>query len=244
MEFPTTTGWKVIESLKGQSREAQQAALQEIISTYGPPLLAFALRLRNTGTKEDCEDLVNDYFVRCMDGKLFEHADRSRGRFRTFLIASFKHFVSNANRASRAKKRRPEGGEVVSLELLTDRYGFALEPKTRETPEAVFERVWRQVLFDRALATLQQRCHAASNDRKYQAFRAREIEPTDGAGPEPSYASLADRFGATANALNKAVLAARAELREIVEHLLIEDGLDQADAHLESRLVLGSILGE
>lgn len=241
MGFPATR-WNVVDSLKGLEGDARSAALGEILATYGPPLLAFALRRRRASTKEDCEDLVHDYFLRCIRGGLLEQADRSRGRFRTFLLASFKHFASNVNRAKSAQKRAPEGG-FVSLELLIEQFGFSVEPKTRETPEAAFERTLRWVLFQRALGELQERGRAAGNDLKYSAFCAREIEPTRTAKPTATYAALAAQFGTSENAVNKAVLAARAELEEIVKQLLISDGLTDDEIDVECRLILATVLG-
>ena len=104
--FPTTQ-WHILDTLKANDEDARRAALGTS-SAYGPPLLAFAFRQSDgKRTREDCEDLVNDFFVRCIEGGLLEHADRARGKFRSFLVTSSRTYMSNAERAQRTQKRRP-----------------------------------------------------------------------------------------------------------------------------------------
>src|SRR5688500_1987888 len=109
MLFPTTQ-WHILDTLKDQDEDARRAALGDIVSIYVPPLFAFALRQsEGTRTGEDREDLVNDCFVRCIEGGLLEHADQARGKFRSFLVTWFKYYMSSADRANRTQKREPAG---------------------------------------------------------------------------------------------------------------------------------------
>src|SRR4051812_33654360 len=128
MRFPTTQ-WQLVQNLKDTDDEARRRALGDIIKLYGAPLLAFALRhSHGTRTTEDCEDVVNEFFLRCIEGGILAHADKARGRFRSFLVTSFRYFVLNEQRSRQTQRRHPSGG-FVSLVTLREEMGDALEPR-------------------------------------------------------------------------------------------------------------------
>src|SRR5687767_13738870 len=176
MKFPTTQ-WNIVETLKVEDEEARRTALGEIIGIYGAPLLAFALRhSHGARTPEDCEDLVNDFFLRCVKGGILARADRARGKFRSFLATSFKYYITNEQRSSQTQRRRPSGG-FVSLALVTEELGPSLEPRTTETPEDAFTRVLRRSLFERVLREFAARCRATGHETSFQVFLLRDVTP-------------------------------------------------------------------
>ena len=235
--FPTTQ-WHILDTLKADDADARRAALGDIVSIYGPPLLAFAFRQADgKRTREDCEDLVNDFFVRCIEGGLLEHADRARGKFRSFLVTSFKYYMSNAERAQRTQKRRPEGG-FVSLDGLRDEFGSALEPRTNETPDAAFHRVFRCSLFKSALAEFQKRCRKEDREIHFQLFMLREVQPKRDGTPAPSYRALASTCNVSSeNLANKMVLAATEEFRTLLLARVASDCVSPEEAQLECDLI-------
>ena len=87
-------------------------------------------------------------------------ADPSRGRFRSFLLASLKHFLSNERDRAGAIKR---GGRVtvVPLEIENAEGRYSLEPPDDETPEKIYERHWALTLLERTLARLSREFEAA-----------------------------------------------------------------------------------
>lgn len=240
MSFPSTK-WQVVDALKGDDPDVSSAALAELLETYGPPLLAFSLRRRKTRTKEDCEDLVHEYFTRCIEAGLLKHAEQTKGRFRNFLLASFKHFVSNDDRAKRTKKRAPSGG-MTSLDALVEQFGFVLEPRTPETPEAAFDRALRFVRFNRTLRRFEKLCRDAGDELKYHGFVGRDIQPAMEGTPVPGYALLARELGTSENALNKKVLAAREEFNDLLRATVIPDCGTTAEVESECRLIVATVL--
>jgi RNA polymerase sigma-70 factor (ECF subfamily) len=237
MPFPTTQ-WNIVDTLKVKDVDVRREALGDIVNIYGPPLLAFAFRQSDgTRTREDCEDVLNDFFVRCIEGGLLEHADRARGKFRSFLVTSFKYYMSNENRAKRTQKRRPTGG-LVSLDALREEFGPALEPRTDETAEAAFHRVFRCSLFKSALAAFQKRCRADHREINFQLFMLREVNPKRDGTPVPSYRSLATSLHVSSdNLANKIVLAATEEFRSLLFAKVANDCISQKEAQLECDLI-------
>ena len=242
MRFPTTR-WNIVETLKVEDEEARRAALGEIIGLYGAPLLAFALRhSQGARTAEDCEDLVNDFFLRCVQGGILARADRARGKFRSFLATSFKYYITNDQRSSQTQRRRPSGG-FVSLAVLTKELGPALEPRTTETPEDAFDRVLRRSLFENVLQEFARQCHAAGRDVVFQLFLLRDVEPVREGTHVPTYGALADACRLPSeNAANKLSLAAREEFRALLLAATGRDCATPEEAHAECELILATAL--
>jgi len=237
MPFPTTQ-WNIVDTLKHRDEDARRAALADVVSTYGPPLLAFALRQSDgTRTREDCEDLVDDFFLRCIQGGLLQHADKGKGKFRSFLVTVFKHYVANEERARRTQKRRPAGG-LISLDALRDDFGSTLEPRTDETPEAAFHRVLRCALFRRTLAEFRQQLVADGQETAFELFVRREVTPKRDGAPVPSYRALAAQYQISSeNLANKMVLAATEKFRALLLAKVTADCLSEKEAQLECEVV-------
>ena len=244
MKFPTTQ-WNIVETLKDEDEETRRAALGEIIGIYGPPLLAFALRhTHGTRTAEDCEDLVNDFFLRCVEGGILARADRARGKFRSFLATSFKYFITNEQRSSQTQRRRPSGG-FVSLPTITEELGSALTPRTTETPEDAFTRVLRRSLFEQVLRRFALRCRAAGQETMFQLFLQHDVQPLREGTPVPTYRVLAQECGLPSeNAANKLALAAREEFRTLLLEATSRDCASPEEAHAECELILATALRE
>jgi DNA-directed RNA polymerase specialized sigma24 family protein len=242
MKFPTTQ-WNIVETLKGEDEDARRAALGEIIGIYGPPLLAFALRhSHGTRTPEDCEDLVNDFFLRCVQGGILARADRARGKFRSFLATSFKYFITNEQRSSQTQRRKPSGG-FVSLAAIAEDFGPALEPRTTETPEDAFTRVLRRSLFEKVLREFALRCRAAGHETTFQVFLLRDVKPLREGTPVPTYGALAAACQLPSeNAANKLALAAREEFRALLLAATSRDCASPEEAHAECELILATAL--
>ena len=193
---------------------------------------------------EDCEDLVNDFFLRCVQGGILARADRARGKFRSFLATSFKYYITNDQRSSQTQRRKPSGG-FVSLAVITEELGPALEPRTTETPEDAFTRVLRRSLFEKVLREFAHRCRAAGHETTFQLFLLRDVKPLRDGTPVPTYAALADECHLPSeNAANKLALTAREEFRALLLAATSRDCASPEEAHAECELILATALRE
>ena len=81
--------------------------------------------------------------------------DKSRGKFRTFLLACCRHFLANQRDFARAQKRG--GGQpVLSLDFSAADERYEQEPAASWTAEKLFERRWALTLLDQVLKQLRQ----------------------------------------------------------------------------------------
>jgi len=95
-----TTQWsRVLAARDGSDTEAR-AALEALCRTYWEPLYAFVRRQGES--PDEAADLTQGYFAELLDKDFLSVVDPSKGRFRSFLLASLKHFLSHERDRARA----------------------------------------------------------------------------------------------------------------------------------------------
>jgi DNA-directed RNA polymerase specialized sigma24 family protein len=208
-----TTHWSVVLRAGDSQTPHSADALEHLCSVYWYPLYAF---VRNSG-HEEARDLTQEFFARLLEKKWLKGVDPERGRFRTFLLASLKHFL--ANEWNRARTRKRGGGlGLISLDGLEAEERFGLEPKDTATPEALYQRRWAVTLIARAQDRLRDEMTAAG-----QADRFEALEPTlAGERTNAGYQALATRFGVAETGVKAMVSRLRRRFREMLEEEIAE----------------------
>jgi len=110
-----TTQWSVVAAAAGTGDTAAREALATLCERYREPLLVFALRTGHATA--DAEDLTHGFFAHLIEKRALRSARRERGRFRSFLLGSFRHFISDQRDRERALKRGG-GARAVSLDAI------------------------------------------------------------------------------------------------------------------------------
>jgi RNA polymerase sigma factor (sigma-70 family) len=149
----TTTHWSVVlASAQGDSPQAA-VALEQLCRTYWYPLYAFVRRQGHS--PQDAEDLMQAFFARLLEKNYLNDVDRSKGRFRSFLLAALKHFLADEWDKATTDKR---GGHVrfLSLEEGTAEGRYWEEPASDLTPEKLYEQRWACILLERVMQRLEQ----------------------------------------------------------------------------------------
>jgi hypothetical protein len=108
-----TTRWTLVLEARGTTSEASRRALSELCSSYWRPLLLFVVRQGTRG--EEARDLTQAFFVHLFEHDFLRRVDRSAGKFRSFLLASLKHFLADERAKVAALKR---GGGSISIPLV------------------------------------------------------------------------------------------------------------------------------
>src|SRR5512132_2698978 len=97
----TTTHWSVVMEAQGESPGAHEA-LENLCRTYWRPIYCFA---RREGTSpEEAKDITQGFFALILERKDFQSVRQEKGRLRSFLLASLKHFMANERRDAAAIK--------------------------------------------------------------------------------------------------------------------------------------------
>lgn len=148
-----TTHWSVIAACT-RGDETADAALAQLCRDYWPPLYSF---VRRRGyNPADAQDLVQGFFAYLLQNKAYAQTDRNKGKFRSFLLASLKHYMANAWDQEHALKR---GGDrefvLLREEMEPVETLYASEPSTaRLDDEQHYEQCWATALIACALARL------------------------------------------------------------------------------------------
>jgi DNA-directed RNA polymerase specialized sigma24 family protein len=96
-----TTQWTRVLEARGDSSEAK-AALSDLCAAYYNPVFAFVRR--NSADENAARDLTQEFFARLLAGRAL-NADPERGRFRSYLLAAVKNFLSDMRNHAHAAKR-------------------------------------------------------------------------------------------------------------------------------------------
>jgi len=152
--FATTLWTEVITAGASASPQAE-AALETLCRSYWYPLYAWARR--QGFAAPDAEDLVQGFFEVFLAKEYLKDADRSRGRFRSFLLASLKHYAANQRDRAQARKR---GGRVhfVPLDSGEAETRYGKEPLDVNSADRIYERRWAMTVLERALQRLREEC--------------------------------------------------------------------------------------
>jgi RNA polymerase sigma factor (sigma-70 family) len=191
--FPTTQ-WSLIVSSRQRPTANSQEALASLCTTYWYPLYA---HVRRQGESvEDAQDLTQGFLARLLEKHYLEDFDRERGRFRTFLVSAFRHYVTNERDRERAQKRG-RNRSPLALDLRDAEQRYRLEPSHNLTPEKLYERRWALTLLERAMERLRAESASQSQFDRLRVFLTGE--------PEVTYRRLADQTGTSEGALKVAV---------------------------------------
>jgi len=206
---------------RGVSTPDARGAWERLFETYWYPVYAF-IRSR-TPRAIDAEDLTQGFFTSLLSHCSLDSVRPELGRFRAFLLASAKHYLSLERDRERTQKR---GGGTVPLPLDFDSADrrYRMEAAAGLNPELQFERQWARAAMDSAEEKLRQQFAAAGKAVHFEAFR-----PYFTPGGEPlSYAEVAAALEMTEAAVKVAVHRARRRfgrlLREQVADTVCANG--------------------
>jgi DNA-directed RNA polymerase specialized sigma24 family protein len=127
-----TTRWTMVMRAAQNQAQGGPSALAELCRLYWYPLYIFA---RHRGhSPEDAQNLTQGFFLHLLERRALTGVDRLKGKFRSFLLASFQnHLLDAVDRARRYKR----GGdkEFVQLDAEEAEERYRREPVEFLTPE-------------------------------------------------------------------------------------------------------------
>lgn len=204
-----TTHWSVVMAAGRPKSASYQQALETLCKTYWFPLYAY---LRRHGCDSNqAEDYTQAFFTGLLAKGGLRLADPKRGKFRSFLLGSLKHFLSNERARAKAKKRGG-GRKILSLDFQSAESQYALEPRDELSPEKLFERSWALTVLDRTMARLQAE---AIGTNKQKLFDRLKVYLTAEKSSIP-YRDVAAELDMAEGALRVAVHRLRRRYRELL----------------------------
>jgi RNA polymerase sigma-70 factor (ECF subfamily) len=142
----------VLRASETASAESAQQALSGLCEAYWPPLYSF---LRHRGfSSADAQDLVQGFFAHLLEEGALAHADRQKGRLRTFLLGSLQNFIFNEYDRVRALKRGG-GRQILSIEEHLPEAEAAMLATSHLSDAACYDLAWATNIVTRAWQHLQ-----------------------------------------------------------------------------------------
>ena len=208
-EYFATTHWSVVLTAQRHDSTRAHTALSSLCRTYWYPLYAFVRRQGHNA--HDAQDLTQEFFARLLSKNYLATVAPERGKFRSFLLASLKHFLANEWKRSRAAKRGG-GQEIISLNDDEAESRYALEPADDTTAEKIFERRWATTLLDQVVHRLRDEYARAEKLQLYDALKnCLTVESRS-----VPYAQLGAQLNMSEGAIKVAVHRLRQRYREIL----------------------------
>ena len=202
-----TTRWSLVLAAGRRSHARSAEALAALCETYWYPVYAY---IRRQGYDADrAGDLTQEFFTRVLEKNYFRDADPARGRFRAFLLAAIRHFLSNERDRAHALKR---GGLTppLPLDVETAEGAYRLEGRDDLTPERLFDARWATLLLDRALMRLRSQYAASKRGALFDSLKGFLTGDNDAL----PYADAARSLDMTESAVKVAVHRLRRRFRD------------------------------
>jgi RNA polymerase sigma-70 factor (ECF subfamily) len=204
------THWSVVLAAGRSESTHAQAALEQLCANYWHPIY-FYVRRQGHGPA-DAQDLTQEFFARLLARNDLAAVDRSKGRFRSFLLASLKHFL--ANEWDKAKALKRGGGQVpLSIDASAAESSYGFEPVENITPDKLYERRWALSLLQQVMAQLKSEY---TREQKAEVFDALKGTLT-GEGCAAGYAQIAERLRSSEGAIKVAAHRLRRRYRELLQ---------------------------
>ncbi|HZN61900.1 MAG TPA: hypothetical protein VFC90_05795 [Planctomycetota bacterium] len=221
------TLWSVVLRAKDPADPHRRTAINRLFDIYWAPLYVF---LRHKGLSvEDAQDATQGFFAHFLELEAIANVDRSRGRFRNYLLALLDHYLSNERRKAHAEKRG--GGRVPrSLDFARAETEVRIDPADPRKPEDAFRRSWSMSVLEGAFERLRREFEEKGRLPEFEAVRSHLL-----AGQErPTHNAIAERLALSLTDVANLLHRSRKRLRELIRSIL-RDSLD-SDAELEEEV--------
>ena len=227
------THWTTVLAA-GQKNSQAKEALQKLCQIYWYPLYVFVRRQGHS--RHDAEDLTQEFFARLLTRNDLATVDREKGKFRSFLLASMKHFLANEWDKAQAKKRGG-GKQILSINVQDFESKYAMEPAHAITPDKLYDRRWAMTVLEQVMAKLRKEMRA---EGKMDQFEQMKIFLAGSKG-DVHYSKVAENLGISEIAVKTAVHRLRKRYRllliaEIANTVETKQDVEQELRHLLAAL--------
>ena len=212
------THWSIVTAAgEGDPEDTKaQAALDRLCHEYWPPLYTF---VRRRGHRpDDAQDLVQGFFSHLLEHRAYARTDPLKGKFRAFLLASFKNYLSD-QRDRHLRLKRGGGQQFVLLDEELDAVETAyVQGSGAGSPlheERLFDQRWAAALTAAALSRLQEKYTAGPKARVFDALKS-HVSGIDAVDADGGHDEIAARLGVPVETLRSYLSRMRARYRELL----------------------------
>src|SRR5262249_46653735 len=170
-----TTHWSMVLEAQGESPAAQEAH-EKLCRTYWRPIHGFVRR--HGARPEDAEDLTQRFFALLLERKDLNSVRKEKGRLRSYLLTSVKHFLADESRHAMAVKRG-KGQRLIPLDEIRERERIDVEQSDRLTADQIYERHWAFTVLEQVMTQLRDEYRSAGNLRFFEQMKKMLMDEPD-----------------------------------------------------------------
>lgn len=227
----TATQWTVVLNAGAEDTQLRLEALETLCRTYWYPLYCFARR--RGSLPEDAQDLTQSFFAVFLEKQYVVRADPERGRFRTFLLTSFRNFLTNEWKRARTA-RRGGGWRAIPLDGQSAEERYVWDRVELETPDKAYDKTWAVALLQQTMKRVHDEYAAAGKAGLFETLKPRLW----GDAVEVSGAEMAARLHLSEAALKMATMRLRRRFRDALRQEVRQTVADPDELDGEVRYLI------
>jgi RNA polymerase sigma factor (sigma-70 family) len=227
-EFTQTHWTQVALAAMEDGSDAARQALERLCTRYWPALYGY---LRRQGRlPAEAEDLTQAFLAELFTTHAFSRAERSKGRFRNFLLGSLRRFLVDEQRRSGAEKRG-RNKVVLALDFAEVEREYLEEAEPALGPDEAFDRRWAATVLEAAFSELETEFACDGKAARFVELSRFLSE----SGNETDYAALASRLGVSPQSVPAVVCRFRDRYRELVRRTVLATvaGVEEVDSEFQ-----------
>jgi RNA polymerase sigma-70 factor (ECF subfamily) len=232
-QYFCTTQWTMVFSARDPASSGNSAALEDLCRIYWPPLYSFARR--KGCSPVDSQDMVQGFFARLLEKGYLQAVDRSKGKFRTFLLCAFTNFLRDEwDKETRIKRGGGTSTFLLDIDHAEEQYSIE---SGDASPDKLFDKTWAQVVVDSVLDRLRTEFADSGEIDRFNALQSSLMGDLHGNGYRAIGASLGLSEGGVKTVVRRMRLRFAILLREHIAATLA----DPADTENEMRHLLEAL---
>jgi RNA polymerase sigma-70 factor (ECF subfamily) len=232
-----TTQWDLVFNSGDTGSLQHDRALAELCGLYWYPLYTFA---RYKGfSEDDAQDLTQSFFLHLLEKKALKRVEPHKGRFRSFLLASFQNHISVYRQHIGAAKRGG-GRQLIPLDAFQPDERYHLEPADHLTAETVFDAQWARLLLERVITQLAEEYRRQGKASCFEQLR-RHLDLGSGEKAD-SYERDAKELGLSTAGVKTLVFRMRKRFASFLRNEVAKTVLDPADIDPETHALYEALV--
>jgi len=166
--FPTTR-WSLVSKAKDRLSPENVEAVNALVSKYWKPVFYF---IRAKGYPLDrAEDLTQEFFLGFLERDWLRRVDRTRGRFRTFVLTILVRFLADQG-PKRVRRQKRFEQQILPVSTLLSDQDRAFEPPVGGDPKSIFMQRWAMALVDHVRGEVRRQLAEEGHAVRYELFEA------------------------------------------------------------------------
>jgi len=168
-----TTHWSEILNARTDDNIRRNTIIDVLLQRYWKPVYCY---IRRKGyDNERAKDLTQGFFHEVvLNSNLIRQADRSKGRFRTFLLTALDHYLIDVHRKERTLKNAPRG-RVLPMD--TSELAAVSTIQSAMSPEQIFHYVWATEMIDQVISQVRKECYDTNKEKHWKIFHEKILVP-------------------------------------------------------------------